>query len=285
MPWIPIVPKPVKKSDCSDYSHQGGVEQTHKDSKSALAPQYLDQETDSRNKKFIDSRQSVSKKFSVATSQRSVSCLFLTNLKRFLNLLSKCQGSSEIQNDLEEPQMTSSTFKSMSGVKIVALQNPKIVQLPARPAAPFPRNAGQSMQSQDIAQLNLFHGRPPPLCFDLDSDSDTPTCARGSNSDRNQRKEVATSQISGAPPFSYCQNQPAMHEMEEISAPYPTEGPHDLSECRVQIGTRRNLLGRLAVEVVGLSFYKAAASQHRVEGASVYLVRIFLVRINLADCA
>ncbi len=153
--------------------------------------------------------------------------------------------------------MTSSTFKSMGGVKIVALQNPNCLQVPARPAVPFQHYAGQDTRSQDIAQSNNRHYRP--IGFDLDSDSDTPTCG---SSDRHQHPKLAANP----------QYQPVMHEVDEFPAPSSRNGPYDQTPC----ATRRNMLGRLAVEVVGLSFYKAAASQHRVEGASVYLVRISL---------
>jgi hypothetical protein len=167
--------------------------------------------------------------------------------------------------------MTSSTFKSISGVKIVALQNPQCLPLSA---APFSHRSGQ-IRTQDGAQSQTDYSHPP--CFDLDSDSDSSICGSSSSSRRNQRKEVATCQRSGLASITIGQHQAAMHEGLETSCLDPRKDPHDQAGCS---GPRRNLLGRLAVDVVGVSFYKAAASQHRVEGAPVYLVQFFIVDRN-----
>ena len=242
MPWIPIVPTKSNPPQASDPAPTNPSEQKH----SATEEVAKNIEESERI-----SQKTNSKKFCVSVSRSEMMRTIHSGFTSFDHQVAKENLNNT--GDRDEPRMTSSTIKSMSGVKIVALQTPTDHPCDERLS---PSKHDTRFKDDDVSRsAQRKSSFRLPLNFDLDSDSDAHT---ESNRDSIPGRLFACSLEKGA------HDANAAPDAMMIEAQGGSQG-------RV---TRRKLLGRLAIEVVGIVFHKAAASQPRNAGDVVYLVSL-----------
>ena len=152
--------------------------------------------------------------------------------------------------------MTSSTFKSMGGVKVVALPA-------SRCSSQCDDNANGSKAMNSAQRKRSIH--LPPLCFDLD---------HGFDSEMDRVDESSTVQNSKA----------SCHKMTVARSTLDT-GMSARADSQInssEKNSERKFLGHLLVDIVGVLFHKTAAAQPRNEGDPVFLV--ILVPYEYDEC-